>query len=109
MRIEEDKIYADEGKVIHRIGSDVYGSAIWLIKGEDETDFEELDHYPTPEEVEAYNKAEQYNDAINSLIRKRYSVSQELAILRQRDTKPEEYAEYNAYAELCKSKVKQAI
>lgn len=42
------------------------------------------------------------NDRINELIRKRYSMSNELAILRQRDVKPEEFEEYNAYAEQCK-------
>jgi len=40
---------------------------------------------------------------INRRIRMRYPLSAELAILRQRDTKPEEFAEYCAYAELCKA------
>ncbi len=40
-------------------------------------------------------------------IRKRYTVNQELAILRQRDTKPEEFAEYNAYVEQCKAEAKK--
>ena len=39
-------------------------------------------------------------------IRKKYSVSDELAILRQRDTKPEEFQEYYQFVEDCKSKVK---
>ena len=44
---------------------------------------------------------------IERRIRHRYSLSQELAILRQRDTKPEEFAEYHAYAELCKAEVRE--
>ena len=40
------------------------------------------------------------------LIAERYSVKQELAILRQKETKPEEFDEYNAYAEECKAKAK---
>lgn len=48
-----------------------------------------------------------YGDAVNEKIRDRYSESQELAILRQRDEKPDEYAEYFAYCEECKSYVKQ--
>ena len=40
-----------------------------------------------------------YNEAVDNEIRKRYSVSQEFAILRQKDEKPEEYAEYYAYCE----------
>lgn len=47
-----------------------------------------------------------YENEIIRRIRKRYSVNQELAILRQRDTKQEEFAEYNAYVEKCKAEVK---
>jgi hypothetical protein len=47
-----------------------------------------------------------YENMIVELIRKKYSLNQELAILRQRDTKPEEFAEYNDYVEQCKQEVK---
>lgn len=47
-----------------------------------------------------------YESEIIRRIRKRYTVNQELAILRQRDTKPEEFAEYNAYVEQCKADIK---
>lgn len=56
---------------------------------------------PTAEEKQAT-----YEEYVNTLIRERYTLSQELAILRQRDTKPEEYAEYYAYCEECKAKAK---
>ena len=46
---------------------------------------------------------------IEKLIRKRYSLSAELAILRQRDTKPEEFKAYNEYAEECKAAVKKML
>ena len=55
------------------------------------------------------NKELEYEKCVESLIRKKYSISAELAILRQRDTKPEEYAVYNAYAELCKAEAKKAL
>jgi hypothetical protein len=48
-----------------------------------------------------------YDEAVNTEIRKRYSVSQEFAILRQRDEKPDEYAAYFAYCEECKAYVKR--
>ena len=38
-----------------------------------------------------------YGEAINSEIRKKYTESEEFAILRQKDEKPEEYAEYYEY------------
>lgn len=50
-----------------------------------------------------------YETEIIRRIRKRYSVNQELAILRQRDTKPEEFAEYNAFVEDCKAEVKEEL
>ena len=50
-----------------------------------------------------------YEAEIIHKIRKRYSVNQELAILRQRDTKTEEFAEYNAFVEKCKAEVKEEL
>ena len=49
-----------------------------------------------------------YDEAVNLEIRKRYSESQEFALLRQRDEKPEEYAAYYAYCEECKERLKAA-
>lgn len=50
-----------------------------------------------------------YDDLVDSLIRERYSISQEFAILRQRDTKPEEFAIYNEYAEQCKVRARELL
>ena len=36
-------------------------------------------------------------------IREKYDANDETAILRQRDTKPDEYEEYNTYVEACKT------
>lgn len=47
-----------------------------------------------------------YEERVVELIRLRYDINSELAILRQRDTKPEEFAEYNAYCEECKIQAK---
>lgn len=47
-----------------------------------------------------------YNDKVNLLIRQRYSLSEELAVLRQREEKPAEYQQYYEYCEQCKTKVK---
>ena len=62
--------------------------------------------------VEKYNARKQkqdndeYENKVVTLIRKKYNVNQELAILRQRDTKPLEYQEYYDYVEQCKKQVK---
>ena len=57
----------------------------------------------------AKQKERKYEELVNELIRKKYSMAQEFAILRQRDSKPEEFAEYNSYAEECKTQAKQQI
>ena len=44
-----------------------------------------------------------YGERVNALLRERYSLSEELSILRRRDTAPDEFAAYNAYAEECKA------
>ena len=50
-----------------------------------------------------------YPQLVENKIRTKYSVSAELAILRQRETKPEEFAEYNAFCELCKAEAKTEL
>ena len=54
-------------------------------------------------------KEDEYASLVTSKIRERYSLSAEFAILRQRDEKPEEFAEYNAYCEECKAIAKNLI
>lgn len=44
-----------------------------------------------------------YEQRVVELIRLHYSVDDELAILRQRDIKTEEFVEYNSYCENCKT------
>lgn len=51
----------------------------------------------------------QYEELIIAKIREKYTINQELAILRQRDSKPEEFSEYNTYAENCKAQVKNML
>ena len=50
-----------------------------------------------------------YKDRVVERIRERYSVDDEIAILRQKDTKPDEWAEYNAFVEQIKAEEKPNI
>lgn len=50
-----------------------------------------------------------YPAVVEGLIRERYSISDELAIQRQRETKPEEFAEYNNFCEYCKSEAREVF
>ena len=47
-----------------------------------------------------------YEQLIEKGIRAKYSINQELAILRQRDLKPDEFKEYNNFVESIKSENK---
>lgn len=49
-----------------------------------------------------------YKERIIARIRERYTIDDEIAILRQRDTKPEEWIEYNAFVEQIKAEEKSA-
>ena len=70
---------------------------------------EEIGIYiPYTEEELKKNAEAKYKQTVEMLIRERYSLSDEFAILRQRDDKPEEFAEYYAYVEECKARAKSA-
>lgn len=60
-----------------------------------------------PDEEKQSDKV--YEKLVETLIRKRYSVSAELAILRQKDTKQAEYIAYDEYAEECKKEAKARL
>lgn len=55
------------------------------------------------------NKEEQYKQRVIDLIREEYSVDDELAILRQRDTKINEFNAYNSFVEECKVTARREI
>ncbi|MBQ4612612.1 MAG: hypothetical protein IJB26_03565 [Clostridia bacterium] len=58
----------------------------------------------TAEELERETNAPQpsFKERVIARVRAVYSVDDELAILRQRDAKPQEFAEYNALVERIK-------
>ena len=62
----------------------------------------------TAEEIASIpNNPIPYEQRVVNRIREKYSIDDELAILRQRDTKPEEFAEYNAFVEMVKAEEKE--
>lgn len=63
----------------------------------------------TEEEIKNFNKPVSpipYEQRVVNRIREVYSVDDELALLRQRDTKPEEFERYNAFVEQIKAEEK---
>ncbi len=52
---------------------------------------------------------EAYAALVSKKIKRRFSLSDELALLRQREEKPEEFSAYNAFAEACKAEAKEEL
>lgn len=48
-----------------------------------------------------------YEELVVQKIRERYTIDDELAILRQRDVKQDEFAEYNDFCEQCKAEARE--
>lgn len=93
----------DQGHILHRVGSDDY-TEIRHTMVKDPDAWEEI----AVADIPPYTKAE-YKAKIVELIRQRYNQDDENGILRQRDSKPEEFAEYNAYVEQCKAEARQNL
>jgi hypothetical protein len=48
-------------------------------------------------------------DLVDAMVRVQYTASNELALLRQRDSKPDEFAAYNQFVEACKAEAKTLL
>lgn len=96
------RITSDSGKYVRRISDGLTAKAIAAMTYNAD-DYEEVDELPVSFDETAYKAA------VERLIRERYTVADELGILRQRDAKPEEYAEYYAFAEQCKAQARAEI
>ena len=59
-----------------------------------------------PEPVEGDEYVPTYEERVVELIREKYSIDDEIAILRQKDTKQEEYQAWYNYCESCKAQAK---
>ena len=69
--------------------------------------FKRLAHKNKEAAPESYNQL--YSNKVICRIRKKYSLNAELAVLRQRDSKPDEFDAYNEFVELCKKEVKEEL
>jgi len=60
----------------------------------------------TPEETASEEYVPTYEEKVVELIREKYSIDDEIAILRQKDTKQDEYQAWYDYCESCKAQAK---
>lgn len=97
---ENNEIYSTEEKYVHIKDTDVYFKRAVAVRLSVEQ-CEEVDEVPQTINTKAYE------DKVDSLIRNRYSLSEELGILRQKDVKKAEYDAYFAYCEQCKAEAKE--
>lgn len=69
-----------------------------------------LNVYLGPQENKNYTTDSiEYHKLVESLIRTRYSVSDELGVIRQKDQKPDEFQEYFEFCEECKETAKTRL
>lgn len=104
------QVSAANGCVIRRKNNkDSVFSKCGMLPHETLEDFEELTKEAYEAEQNANKLNEEYSNLVEQKVRAKYSVSAELAILRQRDTKQEEFDAYNAYVEQCKQEAKSEL
>lgn len=100
IQIKDNKVISTDGKTIHIIGTDTFGKSFFPARYPIEK-YEEVDEIPQTTNTKAYE------DKVDSLIRNRYSLSEELGILRQKEVKKAEYDAYFAYCEQCKAEARE--
>lgn len=100
--------------VIHTLGTNLTGFYGGKFRGCKATE-EQLLSWGFTEIVEpVYEPVElpieqRYKNLVIEKIRLQYSIDDELAILRQKETKPSEFASYNSYCEQCKSEARAEL
>ena len=122
MKVKDNVIYADEGMILRRksdlqfCGTIYWCGYVFYLNGkkldepyiEKPEDFEEVPD-ALPGIIDKQEKERLYPETVDGLIRRKYSQSDELAIQRQRDTKPEKFQEYYDYCEECKKEAKKIL
>lgn len=103
IKIENSRIFSDTGKLVHRIGTNSYFHDSSGYIGDTPDMFEEVDD--SPDTINEYA----YKEKVRELIAERYDIGDELAIQRQRDSKPDEFDTYNEYAEDCKRRAREML
>lgn len=99
---QNNEIFSTEGKYVHIKNTDNYFKRAVAVRLSVEQ-CEEVDEVPN------IRNKEDYGNQVNDLIRRRYSLSEELAILRQKEVKKAEYDAYFAYCEQCKAEAKSEL
>lgn len=115
--INNNQVYSDSDKFIHRIGSEVCFKRGTILVNDTEDNFEEVDELPKFTTFE-------YEEKVRELIKQKYSIDEELAIQRKAmvamltpmtlsgdnaKKNMNEFNEYNLFVENCKIQAKEIL
>lgn len=103
------KKYYYNGDLVKRPSSLVYEDCTYTPPTDDVLKKSGYNIIEEDEEITSSVPAITYEKRVIELIRLKYSINEELAILRQRDSKPDEFEEYNNYCEQCKAQAKEEL
>lgn len=106
-----NKLYIKNNIIKTREKIVIFKDKMQIFNPKEETLFEDgwtIYTSPVQEPIEVPIE-EQYKQRIIELIREKYSVDDELAIQRQRDTKTEEFEAYNTFVEECKVRAREEL
>lgn len=114
MKIKESKpgfvvLSAEDGMVLRRSESETNCVRSVIVSESGIGDWEEVPEADIKAAMETADKERAYAERVDVLIRERYTLSEELALLRQREVKPDEFSTYDAFAEACKAKAREEV
>ena len=110
MIIDGNKITAETGKILDNgttTAKTVILSKFDKVENWTERDMTAEEIAEEKKELERLN--ELYSRRVSELIREKYSINDELALSRQRETKPTEFGIYFDYCEACKTRAKKEL
>lgn len=99
---------AADGHILHRKGSDDY-TPLRHARVTSPDEWEEISEAEASSLTAARESEAAYKQRIIALIRTRYDQDDETAILRQRDSKPDEFEAYNSFVEQCKDEAREIM
>lgn len=106
-----NKLYIKDGKISLRKNIKIYKPNSIIYNPTEKILFENgwQIYEPPVIEEQSVSQEEQYKQRIIELVREKYSIDDELAIQRQRDTKIDEFNAYNTFVEECKVTARREI
>ncbi len=113
MEITEKGLYTEiaaaPGMLVRLRAGGAAFSCGMMLPGMTAADYEEISADAVSAEAAATELRRRYSERVEALVAERYSVQAELALLRQRQAKAGEFAEYDAFVERCKAQARAEL